>query len=55
VNRLPESHTDFVFSVTVDWIAFTLCLGPVGLVTFILVRMLIRAKRNASSRGDPDR
>ncbi len=57
MNRLlPERHTDFVFSVTVDGIAFTLCLGLVALVIliFILVRTLIRTKRNAE-RGNRDR
>ena len=43
---LPESHTDFVFSVAAEEFGVALCLVLVALFTFIVVRGLARAMRN---------
>jgi cell division protein FtsW len=43
---LPESHTDFVFSVAAEEFGVALCLVLVALFTFIVVRGLVRAMRN---------
>ena len=43
---LPESHTDFVFSVAAEEFGVALCLVLVALFTFIVVRALVRAMRN---------
>jgi cell division protein FtsW len=43
---LPESHTDFVFSVAAEEFGVALCLALVTLFAFIVLRSLIRAMRN---------
>ncbi len=43
---LPESHTDFVFSVAAEEFGVALCLVLVALYAFIVIRALIRAMRN---------
>ena len=43
---LPESHTDFVFSVAAEEFGVALCLVLVSLFAFIVIRALIRAMRN---------
>jgi cell division protein FtsW len=43
---LPESHTDFVFSVAAEEFGVALCLALVMLFAFIVIRSLIRAMRN---------
>ena len=43
---LPESHTDFVYSVAAEEFGVALCLAIAGLFTFIVVRSLLRAMRN---------
>jgi cell division protein FtsW len=43
---LPESHTDFVFSVAAEEFGIALCLVLVSLFAFIVIRALIRALRN---------
>jgi len=43
---LPESHTDFVFSVAAEEFGVALCLALVALFAFIVIRALIRAMRN---------
>ncbi len=43
---LPESHTDFVFSVAAEEFGVALCLTLVALYAFIVIRALIRAMRN---------
>jgi cell division protein FtsW len=43
---LPESHTDFVFSVAAEEFGVALCLALVALYAFIVIRALIRAMRN---------
>src|SRR5476649_508453 len=43
---LPESHTDFVFSVAAEEFGVALCLALVSLFAFIVVRALLRAMRN---------
>ena len=45
-RMLPESHTDFVFSVAAEEFGIALCLALVALFSFIVVRALIRAMRN---------
>jgi len=45
-RMLPESHTDFVFSVAAEEFGIVLCLALVALFSFIVVRALIRAMRN---------
>lgn len=43
---LPESHTDFVFSVAAEEFGVALCLALVTLFAFIVLRSLLRAMRN---------
>ena len=43
---LPESHTDFVFSVAAEEFGVALCLVLVALYAFIVIRALVRALRN---------
>ena len=43
---LPESHTDFVFSVAAEEFGVALCLVLVALYAFIVIRGLVRAMRN---------
>ena len=43
---LPESHTDFVFSVAAEEFGVALCLVLVALYAFIVIRGLARAMRN---------
>ncbi len=43
---LPESHTDFVFSVAAEEFGVALCLLLVALYAFIVIRGLARALRN---------
>jgi cell division protein FtsW len=43
---LPESHTDFVFSVAAEEFGVVLCLVLVALYAFIVIRALVRAMRN---------
>jgi len=43
---LPESHTDFVFSVAAEEFGVALCLVLVALFAFIVIRGLVRAMRN---------
>jgi len=43
---LPESHTDFVFSVAAEEFGAALCLVLVALYAFIVIRALLRALRN---------
>lgn len=43
---LPESHTDFVFSVAAEEFGVALCLALVALFAFIVIRALVRAMRN---------
>jgi cell division protein FtsW len=43
---LPESHTDFVFSVAAEEFGVALCLALVALYAFIVIRALIRAMNN---------
>ncbi|RDV04973.1 FtsW/RodA/SpoVE family cell cycle protein [Undibacter mobilis] len=45
-RMLPESHTDFVFSVAAEEFGVALCLALVMLFSFIVIRALIRAMRN---------
>src|SRR6185312_11244679 len=42
---LPESHTDFVYSVAAEEFGVALCLVIAALFTFIVVRGLVRAMR----------
>ena len=43
---LPESHTDFVFSVAAEEFGVVLCLVLAALYAFIVLRALVRAMRN---------
>jgi cell division protein FtsW len=43
---LPESHTDFVYSVAAEEFGVALCLVLAGLFAFIVIRALVRALRN---------
>ena len=43
---LPESHTDFVFSVAAEEFGVVLCLALAALYAFIVLRALVRAMRN---------
>jgi len=43
---LPESHTDFVFSVAAEEFGAALCLALLALFAFIVLRALLRALRN---------
>ena len=43
---LPESHTDFVYSVAAEEFGVALCLVIAALFAFIVIRALIRALRN---------
>jgi cell division protein FtsW len=43
---LPESHTDFVYSVAAEEFGVALCLVLVALFAFIVIRSLMRALRN---------
>ena len=43
---LPESHTDFVFSVAAEEFGVALCLVLVALYAVIVIRALVRALRN---------
>src|SRR5581483_6153319 len=43
---LPESHTDFVFSVVAEELKKKPCLVLVALFAFIVIRGLVRAMRN---------
>ncbi len=43
---LPESHTDFVFSVAAEEFGIVLCLVLVALYAFIVIRALARAIRS---------
>jgi cell division protein FtsW len=43
---LPESHTDFVYSVAAEEFGVALCLVLVALFAFIVIRALVRALRN---------
>ena len=43
---LPESHTDFVFSVAAEEFGAALCLVLVALYAFSVIRALLRALRN---------
>jgi cell division protein FtsW len=43
---LPESHTDFVYSVAAEEFGVALCLAIAALFAFIVVRALLRALRN---------
>ncbi|AXK83537.1 cell division protein FtsW [Pseudolabrys taiwanensis] len=43
---LPESHTDFVYSVAAEEFGVALCLAIAGLFAFIVIRSLLRAMRN---------
>ncbi len=44
---LPESHTDFVFSVAAEEFGVALCLVLVALYAFIVIRGLARAMHNS--------
>jgi cell division protein FtsW len=43
---LPESHTDFVYSVAAEEFGVALCLAIAALFAFIVIRALLRALRN---------
>ena len=43
---LPESHTDFVYSVAAEEFGVALCLVLAALFAFIVIRALVRALRN---------
>ncbi len=43
---LPESHTDFVYSVAAEEFGVALCLAIAALFAFIVIRALVRALRN---------
>lgn len=43
---LPESHTDFVFSVAAEEFGVALCIAIAALFAFIVIRALLRAMRN---------
>ena len=43
---LPESHTDFVYSVAAEEFGVALCLVIAALFAFIVIRALVRALRN---------
>jgi cell division protein FtsW len=43
---LPESHTDFVYSVAAEEFGVALCLVIAALFAFIVIRALLRALRN---------
>jgi len=43
---LPESHTDFVYSVAAEEFGVALCLVLAGLFAFVVIRALVRALRN---------
>jgi cell division protein FtsW len=43
---LPESHTDFVYSVAAEEFGVALCLLIAALFAFIVIRALLRALRN---------
>jgi len=43
---LPESHTDFVYSVAAEEFGVALCLAIASLFAFIVIRSLLRAMRN---------
>jgi cell division protein FtsW len=43
---LPEGHTDFVFAVAAEEFGIVLCLILVALFAFIVIRALIKARRN---------
>jgi cell division protein FtsW len=43
---LPESHTDFVYSVAAEEFGVALCIAIAALFAFIVVRALLRALRN---------
>jgi cell division protein FtsW len=43
---LPESHTDFVYSVAVEEFGVALCLTIAAIFAFIVIRSLLRAMRN---------
>jgi cell division protein FtsW len=43
---LPESHTDFVYSVAAEEFGVALCLVLCALFAFIVIRALLRAMRN---------
>lgn len=43
---LPESHTDFVFSVAAEEFGVALCLTIAAIFAFIVIRSLLRAMRN---------
>jgi len=45
-RMLPESHTDFVFSVAAEEFGVALCLVLVALYAFIVLRALTRALRS---------
>lgn len=43
---LPESHTDFVYSVAAEEFGVALCLAIAAIFAFIVIRSLLRAMRN---------
>ncbi len=43
---LPESHTDFVYSVAAEEFGVALCLTIAAIFAFIVIRSLLRAMRN---------
>jgi cell division protein FtsW (lipid II flippase) len=54
VHYLPEQHTDFVFSWSVDWTAISISLG-VAAVVGLLIWNARRRRRSADPRREPPR
>ena len=45
-RRLPDAHTDFIFSVTGEEFGVAVCLALLALFAFIVLRGLVLAARN---------
>jgi cell division protein FtsW len=41
-KNLPDAHADFIFAVAAEEFGFILCLGILGLFSFIVIRSIIR-------------
>lgn len=52
LNYIPEDHTDFIFAITCETFGFVGAMVMVGLFAFLLIRMLILARRSRDMFGN---
>ncbi len=52
LNYIPEDHTDFIFAITCETFGFVGAMLMVGLFAFLLIRMLVLARRSRDTFGN---